>query len=89
MMQPCWEDVLDGAFATPTVDYKVSGAAIGFGTTVVQDVYAEGLARVDADRILVPVKARARRVTGLNAAVGGLTDNVRIEGDDVQVSVKP
>ena len=73
--------VLDGAFATPTVDYKVSGRTIGFGTTVVQDVYAEGLARVNADRILVPVKARARRVTGLNAAVGGLTNNVRIQGD--------
>ncbi|MEH3159397.1 MAG: translocation/assembly module TamB domain-containing protein [Sphingomonas taxi] len=73
--------VLDGAFATPTVDYKVNAAAIGFGTTTVENVYAEGLARVNADRILVPVKARARRVTGLNAAVGGLTNNVRIEGD--------
>ncbi len=73
--------VLDGAFATPTVDYKVTAAAIGFGTTMVENVYAEGLARVNADRILVPVNARARRVTGLNAAVGGLTNNVRIQGD--------
>ena len=60
--------VLDGAFATPTVDYKIKAAAIGFGTTTVEDVYAEGLARVNADRILVPVTARARRVTGLNTA---------------------
>ncbi len=73
--------VLDGAFATPTVDYKINAAALGFGTTTVENVYAEGLARVNADRILVPVKARARRITGLNAAVGGLTNNVRIEGD--------
>ena len=73
--------VLDGAFATPTVDYKVRARAIGFGTTTVEDVYAEGLARVNADRILVPVTARARRVTGLNAAVGELTNNVRIQGD--------
>ncbi len=73
--------VLDGAFATPTVDYKVTAAAIGFGATTVENVYAEGLARVNADRILVPVNARARRVTGLNAAVGGLTNNVRIQGD--------
>lgn len=73
--------LLDGAFATPTVDYKIAARAIGFGTTVVEDLYAEGLARVDADRILVPVNARARRVSGLNAAVGGLTDNVRIQGD--------
>ncbi len=73
--------VLDGAFGTPTVDYKINAAAIGFGTTTVENVYAEGLARVNADRILVPVKARARRITGLNAAVGGLANNVRIEGD--------
>ncbi|MET0373050.1 MAG: hypothetical protein ABW128_02195, partial [Rhizorhabdus sp.] len=73
--------VFDGAFATPTVDYKINAAAIGFGTTTVENVYAEGLARVNADRILVPVKARARRITGLNAAVGGLANNVRIEGD--------
>jgi len=53
--------VLDGAFATPTVDYKVSAAALGFGTTTVETVYAEGLARVNADRILVPVNARAPR----------------------------
>jgi translocation and assembly module TamB len=73
--------VLDGAFATPTVDYKLRAAAIGFGTTTVENVYAEGLARVNADRILVPVKATARRVTGLNAAVGGLANNVSIAGD--------
>ncbi len=73
--------VLDGAFATPTVDYKVRAAAIGFGTTTVETVYAEGLARVNADRILVPLNARAARVTGLNAAIGGLTTNVRIQGD--------
>ncbi|MFN3434999.1 MAG: translocation/assembly module TamB domain-containing protein, partial [Sphingomonas sp.] len=73
--------VLDGAFGTPTVDYKVSAAALGFGTTTVENVYAEGLARVNSDRILVPVNARARRVTGLNAAVGGLANNVRIQGD--------
>ncbi len=73
--------VLDGAFATPSVDYKVRAAAIGFGTTTVETVYAEGLARVNADRILVPLNARAARVTGLNAAIGGLTTNVRIQGD--------
>jgi len=73
--------VLDGAFATPTVDYKVRAAAVGFGTMGVQDLYAEGRATVNSDRILVPVNARARRVVGLNAAVGGLANNVRIQGD--------
>ena len=73
--------VLDGAFATPTVDYKVSARRLAFGEMGIENVYAEGLARVDSDRILVPVNARARRVTGLNAAVGGLANNVRIQGD--------
>ena len=73
--------VLDGAFATPTVDYKVSGRALGFGEMGLEDFYAEGLARVNADRILVPIKARARRLVGLNAAVGSLVNNAAIEGD--------
>ena len=72
---------LDGAFATPLVDYKLSADAIGFGETTVEGVYAEGRARIDADRILVPIAARARRVTGLNAAAGGLLTNVSINGD--------
>ncbi|KQU55967.1 hypothetical protein ASG67_07725 [Sphingomonas sp. Leaf339] len=73
--------VLDGAFATPTVDYKLTAAAIGFGDMGVQNLYAEGMARVNSDRILVPINARAKRVTGLNAAVGGLANNVSIQGD--------
>ena len=73
--------VLDGAFATPTVNYKVHAARLAFGSMGVEQLYAEGLARVNADRILVPLAARARRVTGLNAAVGGLANNVRIDGD--------
>ena len=73
--------VLDGAFATPTVDYKVTAARLAFGAMGVDQFYAEGLARVNADRILVPLSARARRLTGLNAAIGGLANNVRIDGD--------
>ncbi|GAA0316386.1 translocation/assembly module TamB domain-containing protein [Sphingomonas oligophenolica] len=72
---------LDGAFARPVVDYKISAAALGFDKTVVQGLYAEGRARVDADRILIPVTARIARVTGLNAAVGGLLTNVAVNGD--------
>lgn len=72
---------LNGPFATPVVDYKLQAAALGFGETVVEGLYAEGLARVNADRILVPVKARAKRVTGLNAAAGGLLTNVTLAGD--------
>ena len=73
--------VLNGAFATPTVDYKLRAAAIRFGTTGVENLYAEGLARVEAARILLPVHARAGRIVGLNAAVGGLANHARIDGD--------
>ncbi|MHA6719502.1 translocation/assembly module TamB domain-containing protein [Sphingomonas sp. RS6] len=72
---------LDGPFVTPMVDYKVSAGAIGFGEIVVEQLYAEGKAKVDSDRILVPVRARAARVTGLNAAAGGLVTNVTLNGD--------
>ncbi|MBM3927621.1 MAG: hypothetical protein FJ335_04065, partial [Sphingomonadales bacterium] len=72
---------LDGPFATPVVDYKLRAAALGFGETIVQGLYAEGRARIDADRIMIPVAARAARVTGLNAAAGGLLTNVTVNGD--------
>jgi translocation and assembly module TamB len=72
---------LDGAFNRPVVDYKLSAAALGFGEMVAEKLYAEGQARVDANRILVPVKARAARVSGLNAAAGGLVTNLTVNGD--------
>jgi translocation and assembly module TamB len=72
--------LLDGAFARPLVDYRLDAAAIGFGTTVVEGLHSEGRARVDADHILIPVNARARRVSGLNAAAGGLLTNLTING---------
>ena len=73
--------VLDGKFATPTVNYVITAGVLGFGETRVEQLYASGLARVNADHIVVPVAARAARVTGLNAAAGGLLDNVAINGD--------
>lgn len=72
---------LDGPFARPVIDYRLTAGAIGFGTTVVEALSAEGRSRIDADHILIPVSARARRVTGLNAAAGGLLTNVAIDGD--------
>lgn len=73
--------VLDGKFVTPTVNYVVTAGVLGFGETQVEKLYASGLARVNADHIIVPLAARAARVTGLNAAAGGLLDNVAINGD--------
>lgn len=72
---------LNGPFATPTVDYKIQAASLGFGETRLERVYAEGLATVNTDRILVPIKARVARIAGLNAAAGGLLTNVTLSGD--------
>ncbi|MEI9926556.1 MAG: translocation/assembly module TamB domain-containing protein [Sphingomonas sp.] len=71
----------DGPFARPLVDYKLQAASLGFGGTAVEGLYAEGRARVDADRILVPVSARAARVTGLDSAAGGTLTNLTVNGD--------
>ena len=73
--------LLDGPFATPLVDYRLRATAIGFGATLVEGLAAQGRARIDSDRILVPIAATAKRVSGLNAAAGGLLTNLRINGD--------
>ena len=73
--------VLDGPFATPTVDYVIEAGVLGFGETQVERLHASGSARVDSDHIVIPVNATAARVTGLNAAAGGLLDGVAINGD--------
>jgi translocation and assembly module TamB len=72
---------LDGPFATPTIDYRVTATAIGFGTTMVQGLAASGKATISTERVLVPLHATARAVTGLNAAAGGLLTNLKLDGD--------
>ncbi|MFW2830784.1 translocation/assembly module TamB domain-containing protein [Sphingomonas sp. ID0503] len=73
--------VLDGAFATPAVAYRISAERAAFGSMGVEGLRAEGRATIDADRIAIPVSATARRVTGLNAAAGGLLTDLSVNGD--------
>ncbi|MBB6226143.1 translocation and assembly module TamB [Polymorphobacter multimanifer] len=72
---------IDGGFGTPTIAYRISAAMLRFDATKVEGLVASGRATIDSERILVPVTARARRVTGLNAAAGGLLTNLAIDGD--------
>ncbi|TFI59916.1 hypothetical protein E2493_01295 [Sphingomonas parva] len=72
--------VLNGAFATPFAAYDVKADALGFNGTVLEGFTARGRAKVDADRIRIPVSARARRVSGLDPSVGGLLTNVAVDG---------
>lgn len=72
--------VLNGGFDTPLVAYDLQAAALGFNETTVEGLRATGRVRVATDRMIVPISARARRITGLNEAVGGLLTNVALDG---------
>ncbi|MEO6341088.1 MAG: translocation/assembly module TamB domain-containing protein [Caulobacteraceae bacterium] len=71
---------LDGPFANPTIAYRASAARIAFGETVLQGLDASGKATVNAEHILIPIAATARRVTGIKAIQGGLLDNLKLNG---------
>jgi translocation and assembly module TamB len=73
--------LLNGDMATPVVAYDLRAAALGFGETTVEGLSARGRAEVRSDRILVPVAATARRIVGLDPALGGLLTSVSLNGD--------
>ena len=72
---------LDGAFAAPDARYELSAAALAFNSVVIEGLHASGAMRVDPDHLLIPVKAVATRITGLNQAAGGTLANIRLDGD--------
>jgi translocation and assembly module TamB len=74
------EAVLNGAFATPFVAYNIRAGAVGFNGTVLEGFTSRGRAKIDTDRMRIPVSARARRITGLDPQVGGLLTNVAVDG---------
>jgi translocation and assembly module TamB len=73
--------ILDGPMATPFIDYDISAKYLAFDATGIENLKASGRAVIDSDRIRIPVSATATRVTGLNAAAGGLLQNLRVKGD--------
>jgi len=73
--------VLDGAFATPAVNYAINADQLNMNDMGLVDLAASGDAVVDAERILIPVDARVRRITGLDTVAGGSLANVRLAGD--------
>jgi translocation and assembly module TamB len=73
--------LLNGAFAGPLVTYSATATRLSFDTTAFEGVSLSGEARGQTDRFLIPVNARARRVTGINQITGGLLTNVRMNGD--------
>src|SRR3546814_13038920 len=54
---------------------------LAFDGTGVEGLRASGRAEVNAEQVVIPVNARAARITGLNDAAGGILRNVRVSGD--------
>tara|TARA_R110000787_G_scaffold13410_14_gene42258 strand:+ start:30835 stop:35043 length:4209 start_codon:yes stop_codon:yes gene_type:complete len=73
--------ILDGPMATPFIDYDITAKSIAFDATGIENLKASGRVVINTDRIRIPVSATATRVTGLNAAAGGLMNNLRVKGD--------
>lgn len=73
--------LLDGDFATPGVRYQLNANRLVMNDMGLQNFTASGAAEVNADRILIPVQARAARITGLDTVAGGTLANVRLDGD--------
>lgn len=72
---------LNDEFATPTVQYEINANRIVMNDMGLERFSASGAAEVDAERILIPVDARAARITGLDTVAGGTLANVRLNGD--------
>ena len=73
--------LLNGPFIGPTVTYTASANQLAFDATTFEDVTVTGEMQGKADRFIIPVNAKARRVTGINQVAGGLLTNVRVNGD--------
>src|SRR3546814_15785868 len=73
--------ILDGPMATPFIDYDITARQTAFDAPGIENLKASGRAVIDADRIRIPVSAPPSRLTGLNAAAGGLPHHPRGKGD--------
>lgn len=72
---------LNGAMAKPKAEYVLNADRIVMNDMGLDRFTASGAARVDADKIIIPVAAHAARITGLDTVAGGQLANVRLDGD--------
>ncbi|WP_159975669.1 MULTISPECIES: translocation/assembly module TamB domain-containing protein [unclassified Novosphingobium] len=72
---------LDGAFTAPNVDYQIAATRIVMNDMGLENLTANGAAKVDGAHIKIPVAARVRRITGLDTVAGGTLANVTLNGD--------
>lgn len=72
---------LNGAFARPEVQYRLTAAALAINDVVLEGLDASGKAQVRSDQVMLPVSARIVRIAGMDGVVGGPLTNVTINGD--------
>lgn len=73
--------LLNGDFAQPIVAYNVQADRLAFDDTAVFGLRASGESRIESDRIVIPVNARAQRIAGVGETAGELLTNVNLNGD--------
>ncbi|MDT0575300.1 translocation/assembly module TamB domain-containing protein [Croceicoccus sp. F390] len=73
--------VLNGSFATPEVAYALSASRVAIAGVGVVGLAANGSAQVSAERIVIPVRARAARISGFDSVAGGTLVNLNLSGD--------
>lgn len=72
--------VLNGPFALPEVLYDLRATRLTLADATIIGLQASGHARVRADDIVIPVRARAAQITGYDAIAGGRLANVTLSG---------
>lgn len=75
------ELLMDGAFATPSVQYDLRAARIVMNDIGIENLRAQGQTDVDTGSMIVPISATASRITGLDTVAGGKLSNIRMDGD--------
>ena len=73
--------MMDGAFATPAVEYDIRATQIMMNDMGIEDLRAQGRTEVNTASMIVPVSATAKRITGLDMVAGGKLANIRLDGD--------
>lgn len=72
--------ILDGPIRTARFDYRINAARFAFDRTGFEDAFAAGAGRLGGAPVLVPVRFRAARVTGVGAVAGGILRNLSVTG---------
>lgn len=71
---------LDGPFARPMIDYRLTAPQAALATTVFDRLNITGRVRIDDKPVVIPMTLTARAVTGVGGFLTPLLTNVRVEG---------